>query len=281
MGLWSYVDDNGVGIDDHRQIAADLFALDEDPMEAREFVREGLATLSRASRITRYTLDGRAYLYINGWNEHQKIDRPGKSRYPLPPADLPPAEGNETAGNQGSTGPGESAFARPSRGSREGPSTGTGEQRNRGTEEKASPRAPVRTGARARGPATLDELNTHAVKPDAYQLTRRWHRDRGEPYPTRTVRALSAEVDKLLADRGEPDAIRAALDLWHGRTGASPGLLPHLYVDAVKVRDGATGSRSQPPKGASARGEKVRGWMALAETAPGRNPFAIGQGDGS
>src|SRR5687768_12953988 len=32
IGLWSYVDDNGVGVDDHRQIAADLFPLEDDPL---------------------------------------------------------------------------------------------------------------------------------------------------------------------------------------------------------------------------------------------------------
>ncbi|MCI2424118.1 hypothetical protein MOQ72_42660 [Saccharopolyspora sp. K220] len=90
VGLWSYVDDNGVGVDDngvgvddngvgvddYRRIAADLFALDDDPVEAREFVREGLATLSRASRITRYTVDDRAYLHhrVGGTPE----DRPAR-----------------------------------------------------------------------------------------------------------------------------------------------------------------------------------------------------------
>ena len=59
------------------------------------------------------------------------------------------------------------------------------------------------------------------------------------------------------------------MDLWHGRTGASSGLLPHSYVDAVKARDGATTSgRSRTSSGSSARGETVRGWIALAETAP-------------
>ncbi len=83
IGLWSYVDDNGVGLDDYRAIAADLFALD-DPVEAREFVRDGLATLSRGFQIVRYTVCGRSYLYINGWDKHQRVDKPASPRYPSP-----------------------------------------------------------------------------------------------------------------------------------------------------------------------------------------------------
>src|SRR5438105_15942569 len=80
IGLWSYVDDNGVGRDDYRTVAAELFAFEEDMKDAREFVREGLATLSRALLISRYEVDGKAYLHVTNWTKHQKIDRPGKPR---------------------------------------------------------------------------------------------------------------------------------------------------------------------------------------------------------
>lgn len=83
VGLWSYVDDNGVGIDDYRQIAADLFPIEDDPLEVREFVREGLQRISEGSLITRYELSGKAYLFINGW-KHQKVYNANKPRHPLP-----------------------------------------------------------------------------------------------------------------------------------------------------------------------------------------------------
>jgi hypothetical protein len=95
IGLWSYVDDNGVGIDDHRQIAADLFALEDDLKEARDFVREGLATLAQAGLITRYTSQGKAVLFVTGWDKHQRIDRPSRTRYQRPTATGgPPTSGN-------------------------------------------------------------------------------------------------------------------------------------------------------------------------------------------
>ncbi len=90
VGLWSYVDDNGVGVDDYRQIAADLFALEDDPKEARDYVREGLATLSRHLMVVRYSAGGRELIYVPTWDKHQRVDRPNKERYPRPPADWKP-----------------------------------------------------------------------------------------------------------------------------------------------------------------------------------------------
>lgn len=95
VGMWSYVDDNGVGVDDFRLIASDLFPLDEDQKEVREYVREGLATLARGLLIDRYESDGKAYVYIRSWDRHQRVDRPNKARYPRPSHDYnPPTSGN-------------------------------------------------------------------------------------------------------------------------------------------------------------------------------------------
>lgn len=132
IGLWSYVDDSGVGIDKESSIAADLFAGDL----AREFsetsrrVHEGLKRLSAAGLITRYTVSGRRYLHIATWTKHQKINRPTPSRYPPPAsADSPPPDpGREPSLN------GHGVLSESSR-------PGTGEQGNRGTGENNT-RAP-------------------------------------------------------------------------------------------------------------------------------------------
>ena len=125
IGLWSYVDDNGVGKDRAPIIAADLFAFDlsRDAPDTLARVSRGLQNLSASGRIARYTLDGDDWLYINNWSRHQRIDRPNKPRYPLPTSDN--AEIRESV-------------ASVSREPRETPSTGTGEQGNRGTEGKRS-----------------------------------------------------------------------------------------------------------------------------------------------
>ena len=84
IGLWSYVDDNGVGLDDARLIKADLFPLDDAHDQVLSVIREGLARLSRDSLLARYEVSGRRYVYIPSWDKHQRVDKPGKPRYPRP-----------------------------------------------------------------------------------------------------------------------------------------------------------------------------------------------------
>lgn len=84
IGLWSYVDDNGVGIDKLAAIAADLFAddIERDAPETFARVSRGLRNLSESNRIIRYTVDSTPYLSITNWGKHQRIDKPGKPRFP-------------------------------------------------------------------------------------------------------------------------------------------------------------------------------------------------------
>ena len=129
IGLWSYVDDNGVGLDRLALVAADLFAddlerdFDAGSRETVARVSRGLQRLSEAHRIVRFSVAGTDYLYIVGWEEHQRIDKPGKSRYPLPTRDDAVIR---------------VCLATVSRDYRETLAPGTGEQGNRGTGEKTS-----------------------------------------------------------------------------------------------------------------------------------------------
>ncbi len=133
IGLWSYVDDNGVGIDDYRRIAADLFAFEDDQKEIRDFVREGLATLSRGLLIVRYEVEGTKYLHVASWKKHQRVDKPNRARYPEPGGTPDPP----TSGNDRSSRDSRDTFATPS-------PSGTEEQRNRG-ERTTSATAPAAT----------------------------------------------------------------------------------------------------------------------------------------
>jgi hypothetical protein len=54
IGLWSYVDDNGVGRDKEQLIVAALFPLDDDLREASRRVTGALQHLSDRGQITRY-----------------------------------------------------------------------------------------------------------------------------------------------------------------------------------------------------------------------------------
>jgi hypothetical protein len=121
IGLWSYVDDNGVGRDVEKLIRSELFPLDDDPRETLATVSRGLQHLADGGQITRYMVDGKPFLHVTAWDTHQKVDRPGKSRYPLPTrGDVKIRETPDE----------------PSRIPRETPATGEGEKGRRGEGEK-------------------------------------------------------------------------------------------------------------------------------------------------
>lgn len=131
IGLWSYVDDNGVGIDNEKLIAAELFPLEDDPRETLANVSRDIQTLAEHGRIVRYTVSGKRYLFVANWFEHQKIDKPGKPRYPRP-EDAAPKENQELTGKPGNA---TEVVEESSRQSRETPSLGIG-NREQGTEEQ-------------------------------------------------------------------------------------------------------------------------------------------------
>ena len=129
IGLWSYVDDNGVGLFSLKDIVGDLFAGDmlRDSNETLIRVKEGLKALFERGLIEIYSQDGNTYLAITNWGKHQRVPNPNKPRYPRPSADseTPLYLFNES-------------LIRPHESLR----TGTGEQGNRGTEEQIPPIAP-------------------------------------------------------------------------------------------------------------------------------------------
>lgn len=122
IGLWSYVDDNGVGLYKLPSIVADLFANDFslDPIETLNRVSTALDALESRQMITRYSVGNKAYVYVFNWVKHQRVNNPNKPRFPLPTCEnsepleglgnsyvdpigtLPPG-----AGEQGSRGTGE------------------------------------------------------------------------------------------------------------------------------------------------------------------------------
>ena len=72
IGLWSYVDDNGVGRDEPQLIQCDLYPLDTFS-EASVRTHGGLMRLSQQGLITRYKgPDGRKYLQVNSWDKPRK-----------------------------------------------------------------------------------------------------------------------------------------------------------------------------------------------------------------
>lgn len=129
IGLWSYVDDNGVGIYKMSNIVSDLFASDfyRNPTATLSRVSGALNRLESRSMIDLYRSGDREYLYITNWERHQRVNNPNKPRYPLPTS-----ENSEPA----------EALSRSDVEPRETVPPGTGEQGSSGTEEqrKSKPR---------------------------------------------------------------------------------------------------------------------------------------------
>ena len=146
IGLWSYVDDNGVGLFSVKDIVGDLFAGDmlRDSNETLIRVKEGLKALFERGLIEIYSQDGNTYLAITNWGKHQRVPNPNKPRYPRPSADseTPLYLFNES-------------LIRPNESLR----TGTGEQGNRGTEEQIPPIAP-------KGGRSESEHETYGPSPE-------------------------------------------------------------------------------------------------------------------
>ena len=182
IGLWSYVDDNGVGLFSVKDIVGDLFAGDmlRDSNETLIRVKEGLKALFERGLIEIYSQDGNTYLAITNWGKHQRVPNPNKPRYPRPSADseTPLYLFNES-------------LIRPHESLR----TGTGEQGNRGTEEQIPPIAPQ--GGRSESEPETHEPTSEPTK-DFEQF---WSLYPNHDYPDAAVREFKRVLRRTGTER--------------------------------------------------------------------------------
>jgi hypothetical protein len=80
VGLFTYMDDDGRGLDEARLVKAELYPLD-DSMTLRK-VRFHIGVIVESGPLCRYDVDGHRYMHITSWREHQRINRPTKSKIP-------------------------------------------------------------------------------------------------------------------------------------------------------------------------------------------------------
>lgn len=84
LGLLTQADDHGRHRDNAAIVAGLLWPLRAEHTSVH--VEDDLTQLAEAGLICRYTgCDGRRYLHVVTWYEHQKIDRPSQSRMPSCP----------------------------------------------------------------------------------------------------------------------------------------------------------------------------------------------------
>jgi hypothetical protein len=94
--LWTYVDDEGRGLDNPRLIKAAIWPLDDDVTPA--VISEWQGVLESHGRIVRYEADGRRLFAVERFAEHQKPQKPTPSEWPPPPVGLPEGYANSTGG---------------------------------------------------------------------------------------------------------------------------------------------------------------------------------------
>ena len=138
IGLWSYVDDHGRGRDDIALIVAALYPHDmvANPLDTVAKVRDGLAKLSEANLILRYTVASRTYFLVTGWGKHQRVDKPKASRIPEPTE-----EENDTFPQNDAIRESVANLRDDVATPRDTLAPGTGEQGNRGTGEQGNSEA--------------------------------------------------------------------------------------------------------------------------------------------
>jgi len=129
-GIEAYVDDNGVGKDDIELIATEVFPRDtfRNPRDTLARLSASISRIHAAGLIARYVANEEKLVYVDKWADIQRIDRPGKGRFPRPDGTM---EYSQPVNRESYKSP-RDTLASP----RDTLATGTGEQGNRGTGEQ-------------------------------------------------------------------------------------------------------------------------------------------------
>ncbi|MBW1597937.1 hypothetical protein [Streptomyces sp. JJ38] len=256
FGLLTQADDQGRHRDHAAIIAGQLWVLRPDHTPAH--VEEDLAQLSDAGLICRYQgPDHKRYLHIVTWQQHQKINRPSKSRLPACPHHDAPADTTQiteraTTANVTEPAPPSHGTLRESSGeAREHPG-------NLGTEDEfagqkgftePSVKAPGGVPAMAvtphrpdLGPRNMDLGTTpsggaSAPAPDtvsAQQLIAEYAAACTHRPPRDVLSHLGQQVRKLLDEGITPAHIRSGLER-HRAKGLHPSTLPSLVHEAMNA----------------------------------------------
>lgn len=94
IGLWTYCDDYGRCRDNVKLVKAAVWALDDVSLVS---IEKDLGDLHSAGLIQRYVVDGKSYIQVTNWGEHQKVSHPTASKFPDPIRGVPspPPAGGE------------------------------------------------------------------------------------------------------------------------------------------------------------------------------------------
>ena len=91
IGMWNFCDDNGVHPASCKTLKAQIFPADDlTAADVQSLIKE----LLQQRLIVEFHAENRTWWWVTGWR-HQLINRPSKSRFPLPPHHAPTTNGQE------------------------------------------------------------------------------------------------------------------------------------------------------------------------------------------
>lgn len=246
VGLPGYLDDYGRGIDDTRLVKAELYPLDDD-MTAKK-IDGHLRTIAETGPLCRYEIDGRRYMHITSWGEHQKPAHPTPSR--IPPCPIHDKLANDSRNDAARTGdklgndsrnPPENFSA-----SRAPAEQGAG-NREQGEEQGAGSALDARRREQALAAIIDDWITTSPKRP-----------------PERVISQLADEIGKLLREGIDPEDVRAGVAAWTGKRLHATNL-PALVYDVM----------ARPPTNGTAT-NKAAGWLTV-DQPPDTTPALEGR----
>lgn len=277
-GLWCYVDDEARGRANVGLIKAAVWPLDDDVTNGR--VSELLDELEAARLICRYEVDGKHYMHVVNFSEHQHPNRPLPSKLPECPRD---AHGglSECSVSAQNKGPGDSpGTVAKATGTNDGPEpsqTGhsSGESAGRATltENAVSPHGGLTTKSSSTPPTPLRYEQGEVVgdgdgvpptagdasaPPTAQTILASfidWDRAQGGQLTKRVTGQLAKCISDLLGQNISDRFIRTGLANWRA-SGQNPSTLDSFVSAAMKGAGTPGNGRS------SSAPDRARGWIA-------------------
>lgn len=86
IGMWNFCDDRGVHPVAYKTLKAEVFPADDLLVSD---IQSLIGEVSAQGLLSEFEAEGRRWWFVTGWH-HQVINRPSKSRYPVPPRNAPP-----------------------------------------------------------------------------------------------------------------------------------------------------------------------------------------------
>lgn len=239
-GMSTMADDAGRLRDQPAVINGALWCL--RPSHTAEHCEDEISQLVTAGVLCRYDVEGKHLIHFPSWKDHQKINRPGKSRLPACPRHPEQADASPLHGTL--TEPSVSVQGDLTQHSRTDLGTRNGE---RGTGNKGSFRV---------SPA---QLNTGAQLVDEYAASCE------QPTQAEVLQDLRREVLRLLAEGISPEVLRAGITRLR-EAGYSPGALPSFVHNVINPGRPAGRSTKQQRNAAYIRTRLAQGEVIEGET---------------